>query len=1301
MRRKLLLLYLILLSGFSFAQTIQLTNGGSTSTSGTTGASPISAYFEYMRFQVVYTAAELNAAGVTGPKTISQLGWYVSTAPTSTLPSYKIRMANTTATNSATNNTASLTEVYSSASYAPVAGGFDMLTLNGSFVWDGTSNVLVDVCYGAAVYASPYGELRTYAATTSNGSRRVRCDACGSQCATATNTANTFKPQVSLTFVAPPSCLTPTGLAAAPSSTSAALSWNTVSGATGYEWAVTTSATPPASGTATTLTSVPSGVLTAATNYYLHVRGNCGGSFSAWATIAFTTTCSSTGIPYSENFDGVTAPAIPTCITVQNVNGNNAWGNYSTPTAIVIGAPNSMVYPYNTSSGADDWFYLQGLNLTGGTSYRLTFNWKSNPSYPERFEVKYGTSPAAASMSSTLYTNASAASSTVVTEGIDFTPGSTGVYYIGFHCYSAADQDFLAIDDVTVDVSPSCPNPSGLAIVGTSGTTANLNWNVAGSATGYEWDVSTSNTPPGSGTAVGTNTAPVTGLAAGTQYYAHVRTVCAGPSYSSWTTFAFGWLPNDSACGAVPLTLGGPASCTNTTAATSVGDPPMPGICSTPNNTVWYSYTPTSSGRVIFRTEIPSGSTNGLEGWVAWYTGTPCPNTTLTAVPGSACQSFGPDAGDVDSLLSPVLTAGTTYYIIIDGVVGAVGEACFSIVPPPAPPACVTNIAPADAATNVVTTPAPTFSWNSDPTATSYSVYLGTTNPPTTNLGSTASTSTTITGLLYNTTYYWYVVPANVAGDATGCVANVTSFTTAPPPANCVPLSTNGCTDDDAITLFRLKGEGGGELNINTGLTCTANAYVDTTDHATVIDLARGKSYWGQAQSGTTGDYLTLWLDANDNGIYENSERLLNNLPISSTGPTNLNLFIPAGTATGNHTLRARLVYYGTTTPPTAVTDPCSNYAYSETEDYKVNITSAGSTYAVSSYASAGSCYTGGGDITIDAASNNNGNFVPLVDSNNALIAQLYPQNNNLGRVSTSYYKHNGAVRQDAGGRYYLDRNITITVGTQPASPYNLRLYFQNAELNALIAQPGSGVTSIFDLNMTKNGDGCLNAIGTGGTGGVAYAPTGFGSISGDRFLDFTNLTSFSSFYLHGGSVPVPVSLVNFMAQRVGKINKVTWSTSQEINTSYFVIERSNDGQTFTEIGRVNANGNSNTTLTYNFTDNNPVKGINYYRLRIVDRDNSAKNSAIRSVRNEGIADIAVYPNPVNDIMTVNIDADKPEKGALFITDVTGKVILTKTITVAQGNNKLPINTAALASGAYIIKVQLNDDIVVRKFNKQ
>jgi hypothetical protein len=1322
MRKKLLTLSLVLLSGLSFAQTIQLTNGGSTTTTSTTGAAPISAYFEFMRFQVVYTAAELTAAGVTGPQAISQLGWYVSTAPASALPNYKIRMANTTATNSATHDATALTEVYSNASYAPTAGGFNMLTLNGAFIWDGTSNLLVDVCFGAAPYVSPYGQVRTYAATTSNGSRMIRCDGCGSQCNINTSSVNSFKPQVSLTFAAPPSCLAPTGLNAVPAATTASLSWGSVAGASGYQWAVTTSATPPAGGTATAATTATATGLADNTQYYLHVRANCAGPFSTWSTTSFITSCLAATIPYLENFETVTAPTIPNCLTLQDLNGATTWSTFNNtgtpPILTATSGTKSIRYSYSGTSPADDWFYTQGLNLTGGTSYQLTFKYKASngPTFVERLEVLYGGSPNAAAMTAgTLLTdnNINMALADAFRDGqANFTPASSGVYYIGFHCTSIADQAFLYVDDISVTLTPTCGLPTALSAVATgTGTTANLSWTAptVGTPTGYEWAVTTSATPPASGTAIAGTTATASGLTAATAYFLHVRTNCGAGGFSSWATISFTTIANDECSGAITITTqANGASCVGATAASTTGATPSAQLSScwssSLNDDIWYRFTATATSVVLNVSNFTATTGTATELGFVIYNDTSncsrvipanelttaCPAVTITSGAGTA--SFGG------------LVVGNTYTLRLFAV-GSANSASFNfcLMDPPPPPPCVTNVSPANGATGVVlgANGSTSISWNATPSATGYNIFFGTTNPPTTNIGNVTAPTTTasLNSLSYTTTYYWYIQPVNSGSLAVGCSTNVTSFTTGTAPSNCIPITSSGCSLADRLELFRLKGETS-ELNINTGTTCNSNAYTDTTDHPVVIDVARGKTYWGQAKAGATSDYITAWLDDNDNGIFEDDERLLNNLPLSTTSIRNINMHIPLSTATGNHRLRIRLVWYSN--PPTAPTNPCTGYTYSDTKDFTVNVLAGGTPYTVSTYTTTGSCYTGTGVITVDSLSNNNLGFVPLVDSSNNIMAQLYPVGNNLGAVTTSYYKHNGPVRQDAGGRYYLDRNLTITVATQPLTPYNLRFPYQNSELNALIAQPGSGVTSQFDLTMTKNGDACLNAIGTGGTGGAVFFPTGFGSISGDRFVDVTNITGgFSSFYLHGGSTAIPVNLVNFMVQRTGKVNSISWSTSQEVNTSHFVIERSNDGRSFTEIGQVTANGNSNALLNYGFVDNNPIKGINYYRLRVVDRDNSAKYSAIRSVRNEGLADVSIFPNPVNDLLTVSIAADKAELGAITVTDMTGKIVLTRSIAVAQGDNRLPVNTAALASGTYIIKVQLNDDMVVRKFNKQ
>jgi hypothetical protein len=685
----------------------------------------------------------------------------------------------------------------------------------------------------------------------------------------------------------------------------------------------------------------------------------------------------------------------------------------------------------------------------------------------------------------------------------------------------------MFIDDISVEPNTACSGtPLGGTATANPGTlcsTGNSTISLSGASTStgitYQWQSS----PAGANTfadipSANANSYAATGVAASTDYKCKVTCTNGGAFvFSTIATVNLSGIPaNDDVCNAINLTVGGAPDCKNTTCATSVGDPALPGGCSSPNNTVWYKYTPLANGIANVRL-TNNTATGGLNGWLAWYTATgTCPTLTLAPVTGSDCQPFGQTGNFADTLVSVSLTAGTTYYLMLDGFSGAFGSFCINLVAPPAAPGCITNVSPENGATGVVIIPNTPITWNAAATATSYDVYFGTVNPPTTLIGniSAPAVSANITGLVYDSTYYWFIVPKNTGGGATGCNSNTTSFVAQPAPPNCIPITGSGCTLSDRINLFRLKGETT-ELNINTGTACSANGYVDSTDHPVVIDLARSKSYWGQVIAGTAGDYLTLWLDANNNGLWENGERLLNNLPLTGTTTDNFNLYIPSTIATGNHRLRARLVWYSA--PPTSPTNACSNYTYSDTRDYLVNIVGTGNAYTVSTYTPDGiNCNVSAGNITIGPLSNNNPALpVYLVDSLNKVIAAVYPDGNDLGVVSTSYYKHNAAVRQGSNGTYYLDRNITVSVTNQPLTPYRFRAFYLNTELNALIAQPGSGVSSQFDLNSTKSGGNCSSVVNVAGT---ILAPGGFGSISGDGFLDFSGLTSFSSFYFHGGT---------------------------------------------------------------------------------------------------------------------------------------------------------------------------------------
>lgn len=180
----------------------------------------------------------------------------------------------------------------------------------------------------------------------------------------------------------------------------------------------------------------------------------------------------------------------------------------------------------------------------------------------------------------------------------------------------------------------------------------------------------------------------------------------------------------------------------------------------------------------------------------------------------------------------------------------------------------------------------------------------------------------------------------------------------------------------------------------------------------------------------------------------------------------------------------------------------------------------------------------------------------------------------------------------------------------------------------------------------------------------------------------------------------VPVTLGSFTVQKQNKANKLSWTTTQELNSLKFVIEQSRNGRDFVTLGEVAAAGNSNTERTYSFTHNLPLTGYNYYRIKMVDVDNKVKYSQVRSVQNLGISQIQVTPNPVNDNMKVSINAERSDVATVMIADMSGKVILSKNFNVTAGDNDIPVSTAALHAGNYIVKVQLNGDVQVSKFIK-
>jgi hypothetical protein len=178
---------------------------------------------------------------------------------------------------------------------------------------------------------------------------------------------------------------------------------------------------------------------------------------------------------------------------------------------------------------------------------------------------------------------------------------------------------------------------------------------------------------------------------------------------------------------------------------------------------------------------------------------------------------------------------------------------------------------------------------------------------------------------------------------------------------------------------------------------------------------------------------------------------------------------------------------------------------------------------------------------------------------------------------------------------------------------------------------------------------------------------------------------------------PLPVDLINFVAKPENDTRvKISWTTTFELNNSHFDVERSADGNHFTVIGTVPGKGNSGDRVNYSTYDEQPLRGISYYRLRQVDKDGKAATTKTVMVNIGGAEGVVVFPNPtIENKFTIRFN--KPVQGKINVEvfDMSGRIQLRKQSSVSNGI--MPVNHN-LRPGSYIVRVtgnSVNEKILV------
>jgi hypothetical protein len=175
----------------------------------------------------------------------------------------------------------------------------------------------------------------------------------------------------------------------------------------------------------------------------------------------------------------------------------------------------------------------------------------------------------------------------------------------------------------------------------------------------------------------------------------------------------------------------------------------------------------------------------------------------------------------------------------------------------------------------------------------------------------------------------------------------------------------------------------------------------------------------------------------------------------------------------------------------------------------------------------------------------------------------------------------------------------------------------------------------------------------------------------------------------------LPVSMFNFGGTIKNFQAYLNWSTAAESNNKGFYVERSKDGRNFTSIGFVKGAGNSTQIKNYTYTDVT-LKDINvtttYYRLKQVDVDGKFTYSKVLPLNINNVLQRKLYPNPVKDIATVELNLETASKVIVQVISHDGKVVLTSDKGIINpGTQQVFINTQNLAKGSYIVRTTIGE----------
>ena len=517
---------------------------------------PLNTYYNYSYVQQLYLASELN---YTGDITSIGFQYIYSTAQTKTNQS--IYLAETDLTSLSTWIPAdSLTLVYSGTINYNNSGTDNWVTITFTtpFNYSGTRNLVVVVKNNDGDYTT--SSNNTFKTHSASGMTLQYYDDDYAFSFTSPESPDTYAYRNNIKIGTEcdytVTCIAPNVYASEVTANSITLDW--APGNTESSWEIEISTDNVNWNSEGTATSAPYTLssLNPNTLYYVRMRSDCGGGeYSNWTNLSVRTACAAIStLPFMENFDswtGATSTSVatnnlPNCWNYHNVGTSSSYSGYpiiyNSSTYAVSGTNSMRFYTSVTATTYSDQVAILpeiDVNTLPMNTLQLTFDARDNTtSYPFNLVIGVMTDPTNINTFTPIST-ITTSSTTYANYEIPLSQYTgTGAYIAIKAPQPTSGYNYGYVDNVKVELIPSCPKPTQVHAVSVTANTVDLGWTENGSATSWVIEYGPAGFTLGNGTIENASTNPYTisGLGASTTYDFYIKSDCDGGEYSNYSS---------------------------------------------------------------------------------------------------------------------------------------------------------------------------------------------------------------------------------------------------------------------------------------------------------------------------------------------------------------------------------------------------------------------------------------------------------------------------------------------------------------------------------------------------------------------------------------------------------------------------------------------------------------------------------------------------------------------------------------------------------------------------------------------